>query len=29
MSYSVLKGIIGPLLTVHKEKVTLISVYNT
>jgi len=29
MSYSVLKGIIGPPLSVHKENVTLISVYNT
>jgi len=29
MSYSVLKGIIGPPLSVHKQKVTLISVYNT
>jgi len=29
MSYSVLKGIIGPPLSVHKEKITFISVYNT
>jgi len=29
MSYSILKGITGPPLSVQKEKVTLISFYNT